>query len=122
MVGVITSNSLLMAFFERIREIGTLRAIGMHKWAVYRLLYTESVLVGSAGALLGLVFGVTLVMLGQYIGIPLGGIVNQEVHPVLNPMSLVLSVLAPLLCIVIAAAIPVRAVSRMTVIESLNYH
>lgn len=122
MVGVITSNSLLMAFFERIREIGTLRAIGMHKWDVYRLLYTESLLVGSAGALLGLVFGVTLVMLGQHIGIPLGGIVNQEVHPVLNLMSLVLSVLAPLLCIVIAAAIPVRAVSRMNVIESLNYH
>lgn len=122
MVGVVTSNALLMAFFERIREIGTLRAIGMRKLDIYRLLYTEAALVGIGGALLGLTAGVALVMLGRYTGIPLGGIVNQEIHPVLNAASLAISVAAPLVCIVIAAAIPIRAVSRMSVIASLNYH
>ena len=122
MVGVVTSNALLMAFFERIREIGTLRAIGMRKLDIYRLLYTEAALVGIGGALLGLTAGVALVMLGRYTGIPLGGIVNQEIHPVLNVVSLAISVAAPLVCIVIAAAIPIRAVSRMSVIASLNYH
>ena len=122
MVGVVTSNALLMAFFERIRELGTLRAIGMRKLDIYRLLYTESALVGIVGALLGLMVGVALVLLGASIGIPLGGIVHQEIHPVLNAASLVVSVAAPLVCIVIAAAIPIRAVSRMSVIASLNYH
>ena len=122
MVGVITSNALLMAFFERIREIGTLRAIGMRKLEIYRLLYTEAALIGSGGALLGLMAGIAMVMLGSSIGIPLGGIVNQEIHPVLNAASLATAVAAPLVCIVIAAAIPIRAVSRMSVIASLNYH
>ncbi len=122
MVGVVTSNALLMTFFERIREIGTMRAIGMNKSDVYRLLYTESAIVGISGALLGLTVGVALVLLGQYFGIPLGGFVNQVVHPVLNPSSLAVSVAAPIVCIIIAAYIPIRAATRMSVIESLNHH
>lgn len=122
MVGVVTSNALLMTFFERIREIGTLRAIGMNKVDVFRLLYTESAIVGIGGALLGLAFGVTLVLFGRHIGIPLGGIVNQVVHPALNASSLMVSVAAPIACIVIAAFIPIHAATRMSVIASLNYH
>jgi len=122
MVAVVTSNALLMTFFERIREVGTLRAIGMRKGEVYRLLYAESAIVGACGAAAGLVLGLTLVMLAAHIGIPLGGIVNQEVRPVLNAASLAISVVAPIVCIVVAAAIPIRAASRMSVIESLNYH
>lgn len=122
MVGVVTSNALLMTFFERIREIGTLRAIGMNKVDVFRLLYTESAIVGISGALLGLTFGVTLVLLGRHIGIPLGGIVNQVVHPALNAGSLMVSVAAPIVCIIIAAFIPIHAATRMSVVASLNYH
>lgn len=121
MVGVVTSNALLMTFFERIREIGTMRAIGMNKSDVYRLLYTESAIVGISGASIGLSIGVTLVLLGQYFGIPLGGFVNQVVHPVLEPSSLAVSVAAPIICIVIAALIPIRAATRMSVIESLGH-
>jgi putative ABC transport system permease protein len=122
MVGVITSNALLMAFFERIREIGTLRAIGMKKVQVYQLLYTESAMVGVIGALCGLVLGVTLVMIGQHVGIPLGGLVNQDVHPILSGASMLVSVSTPVICILVAAAVPIRAASRMSVIESLEYH
>ncbi len=121
MVGVITSNALLMAFFERIREIGTLRAIGMRKLDIYRLLYAESAIVGIGGALIGLTVGVALVLFGAHLGIPLGGIVNQEVRPVLDVSVLALSVAAPIVCIAVAAVIPIRAVSRLNVIESLNY-
>ncbi|MBI3772530.1 MAG: ABC transporter permease [Gammaproteobacteria bacterium] len=121
MVGVVTSNALLMTFFERIREIGTLRAIGMNKRDVYRLLYTESAIVGFGGALVGLAFGVALVLLGRYFGIPLGGIVNQVVHPILNATSLAVSVAAPIICILIAAVAPIHAATRISVIESLNY-
>jgi putative ABC transport system permease protein len=122
MVGVITSNALLMAFFERIREIGTLRAIGMKKVQVYQLLYTESAIIGMIGALIGLALGVTLVLIGQHIGISLGGLVNQDVYPVLNAASLAMSAAAPILSILVAAAIPIRAASRMSVVESLAYH
>lgn len=122
MVGVVTSNALLMTFFERIREIGTLRAIGMQKSEVYRLLYTESAIVGFGGAMVGLTFGVALVLIGRHIGIPLGGIVNQVVYPILNVTSLAVSVAAPIICILIAAVAPIHSATRISVIESLNYY
>jgi putative ABC transport system permease protein len=122
MVGMITSNALLMAFFERIREIGTLRAIGMRKMDVYQMLYTESVIVGTLGTLFGLGGGALLVLLGWYVGIPLGGMVNLDVHPTLSANSVIASVAAPIVAIVVAASIPIRAASKMSVIESLNYH
>jgi putative ABC transport system permease protein len=121
MVGVITSNALLMAFFERIREIGTLRAIGMRRGQVVRLLFMESAIVGACGSLAGLALGVALTLAAAHVGIPLGGIVNQEVRPVLNAASLAVSMAAPIVCIVIAAVIPIRAAARMNVIESFNY-
>ncbi len=121
MVGMITSNSLLMAFFERIREVGTLRAIGMRKMDVYQLLYAESAVLGAIGTASGLALGALLVLLGGYAGIPLGGFVNQEVHPTLSAASIVVSVAAPLSVIVVAASFPIRAASRMSVIQALNY-
>lgn len=121
MVGMITSNSLLMAFFERIREIGTLRAIGMRKLDVYQLLYYEAAMVGAIGTALGLALGALLVVLGRHVGIPLGGMVNQEVHPTLGVASVAISVIAPFVAIVAAASVPVRVVSRMSVVESLNH-
>jgi putative ABC transport system permease protein len=122
MVGMITSNALLMAFFERIREIGTLRAIGMRKLDVYQMLYTESAIIGTLGTLFGLGGGALLVLLGWYVGIPLGGMVNLDVHPTLSADSVIASVAAPIVAIVVAASLPIRAASKMSVIESLNYH
>lgn len=41
-VGIVISNALLMSIFERIREIGTLRAIGTEKLHIYRIFYSEA--------------------------------------------------------------------------------
>ncbi len=120
MVGIITSNALLMAFFERMREIGTLRAIGMNRWQISLLLYLESAMVGMAGALAGLVLGIIMVGIARIFGIPLG-LIGQSVLPVLKVSSLVVSTLVPVFFILVAATIPVRATNRMSVIDSLNY-
>lgn len=121
MVAVITSNALLMTFFERIRELGTLRAIGMRKGEVYQLLYLETLIIGATGAFLGLLFGILFISLGSVFGVPLGGLVNQDIHPVINSNSMIVSTIIPMIFIVIVAAIPIRAANRMSVIESLNY-
>lgn len=121
MVGVIASNALLMSFFERIREVRMLRAIGMPRRQVYQMLYIESAIVGAGGILLGLALGAAVVLAAAHIGIPLGGIVNQVVRPTLQAAGVALSVLAPMACILLAAALPICAASRLSVIESLNY-
>jgi len=48
-------NTMLMAVFERIREIGILRAIGWRKSRVVRMVLGESLLLSLAGALVGII-------------------------------------------------------------------
>ncbi|HET7865276.1 MAG TPA: FtsX-like permease family protein [Burkholderiaceae bacterium] len=120
MVAVITSNSLLMAFFERIREIGTLRAVGMTRLNVGVLLYLESALLGCVGTGAGLLIGVVATLVLGRAGIPVG-LLGQDVRPAVQPMALAVSVLVPMACIAMAAALPIRSATRMSVIEAINH-
>ncbi|MBN2050868.1 MAG: ABC transporter permease [Spirochaetales bacterium] len=52
MVGI--TNTFRMVMFERIREIGTMRALGIQKGGIRRLFLTEALWIGLGGALAGL--------------------------------------------------------------------
>lgn len=58
MVGI--SNTFKMIIFERIREIGTMRAVGMHQGSVGRILIWEASLLSVLGAILGFFLSVIL--------------------------------------------------------------
>ncbi len=47
------ANTVLMAAYERIREIGTMRALGMTRGAVVRLFVAEGLVMGVIGSLVG---------------------------------------------------------------------
>jgi putative ABC transport system permease protein len=51
-------NTMLMAIFERTREIGILRALGWRRKRVLMLILGEAVALGLGGAVLGLVLGI----------------------------------------------------------------
>lgn len=51
-------STLLMSFLERSRELGTLRAIGMSRGQVMRLVLVESALLGGAGGVAAAVLGI----------------------------------------------------------------
>ena len=51
--GIGMLNTMIMSVYERIREIGTLRAIGWRKFKVVRLILVEALVLSIAGALLG---------------------------------------------------------------------
>jgi putative ABC transport system permease protein len=61
-VAVIVSNTLLMAVFERIREIGILASLGMKRGQIMRMMLFEASIV----ALPGIVVGIVLGLLGVY--------------------------------------------------------
>jgi len=82
LVGIV--NTLGLSIYERIRELGLLRAVGMTRGAVARMVFGESLIVALLGALLGIAIGVgfgwvmqrALVDAGiTELGIPVGRLV-----------------------------------------------
>ncbi len=58
MIGIV--NTLLLSVFERTREIGLLRAVGMKRRQVREMIRSESVIVAVFGAVIGIVVGTGL--------------------------------------------------------------
>ncbi len=68
----VITNSILMTIFERIPTFGTLRAIGLRRRQLFWVLMEEGALLGSVGSILGLAFGVPLVLYLQANGLNVG--------------------------------------------------
>ena len=112
LLGVI--NTLALSVIERTRELGLLRAVGMARKQVKRMIRTESVLICTFGGLLGLV-------VGSVFGIALqqahkGDGVTELGFPV---VTLVVYLLCSALAGVIAAALPARRASRLNVLQAI---
>jgi ABC-type lipoprotein release transport system permease subunit len=67
---VIISNALVMATLERVREIGTLRALGAQRRFVLAMLVVESVLVGLVFGTVGALAGAGIVVVLSRLGVP----------------------------------------------------
>jgi putative ABC transport system permease protein len=108
-------NTLVLAVFERTRELGLLRAVGMTRRQVRRMIRHESVIVALIGATLGLAVGLFLAALvtaalageGLTFAVPVGTLVA----------FLVVAVLAGIL----AAILPARRAARLDVLAALQY-
>jgi putative ABC transport system permease protein len=108
-------NTLVLSTFERTRELGTLRALGMHRRQVRRMVRHESVITALIGAVLGIGAGLVLAAgvvawLGQY-GLS---------YAVPVPSLLAVAVIAALAG-VLAAALPARRAARIDVLRALAY-
>jgi putative ABC transport system permease protein len=111
-------NTLMMNIMERTQEIGMLRAIGMTRGQVIKMVLSEAGLMGVIGGLVGLVFGVLLAkifltgmaaMSGYRLDfiVPLGGVITSLV------VALVISQMA--------AIQPARKASRTNILEAIQY-
>lgn len=67
---VVINNAMMMATLERVREIGTLRAIGAQRGFVMQMLLVETVVVGIVFGAAGAAAGTGIVMAIQSAGIP----------------------------------------------------
>ncbi len=71
-VAVVIANTLLMAVFERIREMGILAALGMKRRQIMLLYVMEAAVIGLVGAVIGIGLGAAgvayLAKVGIYIG------------------------------------------------------
>lgn len=105
------ANTLAMSVLERGKEIGTLRAIGMERAGVSRMIRTEALLVGALGAAVGTVMGV-------FTGWALGRTLAESVagYALVVPWGrLALGVLLALAGALLASLWPARRAARVDI-------
>jgi putative ABC transport system permease protein len=108
-------NTLVLSVFERTRELGMLRAVGMTRPQVRRMIRHESIITALIGAALGIPLGIFLsVLLGQALS-------RYDVHFFLPVLTLVIFTCVAILAGVLAAILPARRASRLNVLEALQY-
>jgi len=108
-------NTLALSIHERTRELGLLRAVGMSRSQVRRMIRYEAVITALIGAILGMVLGVVFAAL---VSRPLADQGFTLSYPV---PSLVLLLILAGMAGVVAAIGPARRASRIDVLEALAY-
>jgi putative ABC transport system permease protein len=106
-------NTLVLTVFERTRELGMLRAIGMTRRQVRRMIRYESVITALIGAVLGIILGVVL-----------AGLLVWRVDFIdfaLPTGQLVVFAIAAIIVGILAAIFPARRAARLNPLQALQY-
>jgi ABC-type antimicrobial peptide transport system permease subunit len=106
-------NTLVLTVFERTRELGMLRAIGMTRRQVRRMIRQESVITALIGGTIGIVLGIVL-----------GGLLVARVEFIVFSLpvtQLIIFGIATIVVGIVAAIFPARRAARLNVLEALQY-
>ena len=114
LVGI--TNTLALSVFERTREIGLLRAVGMTRRQLRRAVRWEAAIVATFGGLLGVAVGVVL-GIAAALAMPDSFVTGVDV-PV---GSLVIYVVVAGLAGLLAAVLPARRAGRMNILDAIAH-
>jgi putative ABC transport system permease protein len=125
MVVMSSVNTLLMAMFERTREIGTMLAMGTPRSWIMALFVLEAVLLGVMGAIVGVVggniLGVLLNASGLHLPPPPGNTVDMPFRVLHVPSLMIGSSLLVIVSLALASILPAIRASRLQIAEALAH-
>jgi putative ABC transport system permease protein len=113
--GIGVMNIMLVSVSERTREIGTRKAMGATKRDILRQFFAESAMLTIVSGILGLSVGIGICV--AMVVIPLPDFVP---HPIVSPISIVISILTLSLITVTAGMYPAQRAADMQPVESLR--
>ncbi len=125
LVALSSANTLLMSVLERIRELGTLLAIGTSRAQLARLLLFEALWLAALGVVAGSAVGLALVVIINRLGIemppPPAAVDPIELSLLVVPSDF-LWIGAFMRCILVLAAVPpMWKVFRLRIVEALGH-
>lgn len=121
-------NTMLMAVFERTRELGVLRALGLRPGRLVAMVVFEAFFLGSLSCAIGLVLGGLLDAWVVVQGFPLGdegfsqmGVqFDPIIHGVVRPRGIGMVVVAVLVVCVGAAVYPAWRAARVHPVQAIR--
>ena len=108
-------NTLILSVFERTRELGMMRAVGMTRRQVRRMVRQESVITALIGAALGLPIGLFMAGLMAIV------LSSEGVGFAVPWATLVVFTFVAVIAGVLAAIVPARRAAKLNVLNALQY-
>jgi putative ABC transport system permease protein len=116
-------NVMIMAVYERIREIGTIAAIGTLPGKILSMFVLEGLFLGTMGALAGDLIGLIIILILNRVGITFdfGRETGLVLSTTIGPMDVVIISLIVIFISVVASLQPAYKASRMEPIKALRH-
>ncbi len=131
-VAMIVLNAMLMSVFERIRELGVMKAIGVTPWQILLLVYVEAMTQVTVASLIALSSGWSIARYFQNNGIDLSAIAGSTsfggvaIDPIWYAYVTKEAVIIPIvfLFIIAAAAVIYPAIKAAVIrpVKAIYYH
>ena len=124
------SNTMLIAAYERIREFGMMRALGMDDTAIRATMVFEAGFIGCLGSLCGLLLGAVATfclvkwgidMSGFYGDVSIGYRVTAVFRGAWNPGTMAIAVVFGVLASMVIALLPARRALRLDIVQCLRH-
>ncbi|MGB0646256.1 MAG: ABC transporter permease [Bradymonadia bacterium] len=123
---IIINNAMVMATLERIREIGTMRAIGAQKNFMLVLVMIESLVISATAGVIGTILSASIFAILGKVGIPATNDVAKfffsgpRLYPTLETSHVFYGLLTVLLIGIAATYYPARIATRVRPIEAMS--
>ena len=116
-------NVMIMAVYERIREIGTIAAMGTLPANILKLFVMEGFLLGLLGAILGTLISVLIIFVLQHVELTFsfGRQADLVLHPVISIPDIAFASIMVVVVAVLASLQPAWKASRMNPIDALRH-
>lgn len=119
------ANTMTMSVFERMREIGTIRAMGTKRRGVLSLFLIEGLILGALGGALGLTFGIIAAKLLSIKGIyiPPPPTMTEGYTALINivPKDLIFAFSLAVGTSLVSSIYPAFKAARLKVVDALRY-
>jgi len=119
-------NTLVMAVYERTREIGIYAAMGMKGWRIMAMFFAESLLLALGGLVIGLILGGLMTLYATYVGFYIGDmgitgmLFGERIYAYLTMKDVISLSITTFIVSLLAALYPAVLAAQLEPVEALR--